>query len=95
MSKEQIARRVGRNAVNGTSGTIIPRYGKFEGARGRNSRGQKPSRGRNRGRIKKTTEDAESTKSDDEVFGQAAEHLAQAKKVKDGNDYRTVTVMEK
>ena len=56
--------------------------------------------------IKKTTEHAESTSSDDEhaestssddeVFSQAAEHLAQAKKIreigKDGGNYRTVAV---
>lgn len=66
---------------------------KSDGFRGQNSRGRKPSRGRIRGRIKKTTEDAESTSSDDEFFGQAAEHLAQAKKVKeDGSNYRIVTV---
>ena len=61
--------------------------------RGQNFKGRKPGRGRPRGRIKKTTEDAESTSSDDEFFGQAAEHLAQAKKVgRDGCKYRTVTV---
>ena len=66
---------------------------KSDGFRGQNSTGRKPSRGRIRGRIKKTTEDAESTSSDDEFFGQAAEHLAQAKKVKeDGSNYRIVTV---
>ena len=32
-------------------------------------------------RVKKTTEGAESTCSDDEFFGPAAEHLSQAKKV--------------
>ena len=66
---------------------------KFEGSHGQNFRGRKPGRGRTRGTIKKTTEDAESTSSDDEFFGQAAEHLAQAKKVRrDGSKDRTVTV---
>ena len=48
------------------------------------------------GRIKKTTEDAESTSSDDDFFSQAVEHLKQAKKIrvmgKNGDDYRTVMV---
>ena len=43
-------------------------------------RKQKPSKVKRR--IKKTTEAGESTSSDDEFFGQAAEHLSQAKKVK-------------
>ena len=44
-------------------------------------RKQKPVKVRRR--IKKTTEAGESTISDDEFFGQAAEHLSQAKKVKE------------
>ena len=43
-------------------------------------RKQKP--GKVKRRIKKTTEAGESTSSDDEFFGQAEEHLSQAKKVK-------------
>ncbi len=47
-------------------------------------------------RVKKTTEDAESTSSDDAFFGQTAEHLKQAKKKgkigKNGDDYRAVMV---
>ena len=78
-------------------------------------RKQKTGRGK-KGRIKKTTEHAESTnsddehaeskcpddkhaesiKSDEEFFSQAAEQLAQAKKIreigKDGGNYRTVAV---
>ena len=45
-------------------------------------RKQKPGKVKVRRRIKKTTEAGESTSSDDEFFGQAAEHLSQAKKVK-------------
>ena len=45
-------------------------------------RKQKPGKGKVKRRIKKTTEAGESTSSDDEFFGQAAEHLSQAKKVK-------------
>ena len=59
-------------------------------------RKQKPGRAKNR-RIKKTTADhTESTSSDDEFFSQAAEHLAQGKKIsqigKDSGNYRTVVV---
>ena len=43
---------------------------------------QKSGRGNVKRRVKKTTEQAESTSSDDEFFGQAAEHLSQARKVK-------------
>ena len=76
-----------------------------------NNRGYKPRKqkpgGAKKKRIKKTTADhaefrssddehAESTSSDDEFFSQAAEHLAQAKKIsqigKDGCNYRTVVV---
>ena len=45
-------------------------------------RKQKPGKVKVKRRIKKTTEEGESTSSDDEFFGQAAEHLSQAKKVK-------------
>ena len=45
-------------------------------------RKQKPGKGKVKRRIKKTTEAGESTSSDDEFFGQAAEYLSQAKKVK-------------
>ena len=45
-------------------------------------RKQKPGKGKVKRRIKKTTEVVESTSSDDEFFKQAAEHLSQAKKVK-------------
>ncbi|CAH3177125.1 unnamed protein product [Porites lobata] len=45
-------------------------------------RKQKPGKGKVKRRIKKTTEAGESTSSDDKFFGQAAEHLSQAKKVK-------------
>ena len=45
-------------------------------------RKQKPSKGKVKRRVKKTTEAGESTSSDDEFFGQAAEHLLEAKKVK-------------
>ena len=53
-------------------------------------RKQKPGRVE-KGRITKTTEHAESSSSDDEFFSQTAEHLAQAKKMretgKDGGNY--------
>ena len=45
-------------------------------------RKQKPGKGKVKRRIKKTTEAGESTSSDDEFFGQVAEHLSRAKKVK-------------
>ena len=45
-------------------------------------RKQKPGKGKVKRRITKTAEAGESTSSDDEFFGQAAEHLLQAKKVK-------------
>ena len=45
-------------------------------------RKQKPDKGKVKRRIKKTTEEGTSTSSDDEFFTQAAEHLSQAKKVK-------------
>ena len=45
-------------------------------------RKQKPGKGKVKRRIEKTTEAGESTSFDDEFFGQAAEHLSQAKKVK-------------
>ena len=51
-------------------------------SQGNRSRKQKPGKVKFRRRIKKTTEAGESTSSDDEFFGQAAEHLSQAKKVK-------------
>ncbi len=69
---------------------------KSESTRSHKFRRQKRSKGKSSGRIKKTTEDVESTRSDDEVFCQAAEHLRQAKTIreigKNGDDYRTVMV---
>ena len=69
---------------------------KSENARDYKFKRQKPSRGKSKGRIKKTTEDTESTSSDDEFFSLAAEYLSQAKKIgeigKDSGNYRTVTV---
>jgi len=53
-------------------------------------RRQKQSKRKSSGRIKRTTEDAESTSSDDDFFSQAVEHLKQAKKIrvigKNGDD---------
>ena len=46
-------------------------------------RKQKPGKRKVKRRIKKTTEAGESTSSDDEFFGQAAEHLSQVKKVRE------------
>ena len=43
---------------------------------------QKAGKGKVKRRIKKRTEAGESTSSDDEFFGQAAEHLSQAQKVR-------------
>ena len=69
---------------------------KSESTRSHKFRRQKQSKRNSSGRIKKTTEDAESTSSDDDFFGQAVEHLKQAKKIrvigKNGDDYRTVMV---
>ncbi|KAL9953640.1 hypothetical protein ACROYT_G041090 [Oculina patagonica] len=69
---------------------------KSESTRSHKFRRQKQSKGKTSGRIKRTTENAESTSSDDEFFGQAAEHLKQAKEIreigKNGDDYRTVMV---
>lgn len=69
---------------------------KSENTRSHKFRRQKQSKRKSSGRIKKTTEDAESTSSDDDFFGQAVEHLKQAKKIrvigKNGDDYRTVMV---
>ena len=45
-------------------------------------RKQNPGKGKTKRRMKKTPEAGESTSSDYEFFGQAAEHLSQAKKVK-------------
>ena len=69
---------------------------KSESTHSHKFRRQKQSKRKSSGRIKKTTEDAESTSSDDDFFGQAVEHLKQAKKIrvmgKNGDDYRTVMV---
>ena len=64
---------------------------KSESTHSHKFRRQKQSKRKSSGRIKKTTEDAESTSSDDDFFGQAVEHLKQAKKIrvmgKNGDDY--------
>ena len=69
---------------------------KSESTRSHKFRRQKRSKVKSNGRIKKTAEDAESTSSDDDFFGQAVEHLKQAKEIrvigKNGDDYRTVIV---
>ena len=69
---------------------------KSERTRSHKFRGQKRSNVKNNRRIKKTTEDVESTSSDAGFFGQAVEHLKQAKKIivigKNGDNYRTVMV---
>ena len=69
---------------------------KSESACSHKFRRQKQSKRKSSGRIKKTTEDAESRSSDDDFLSQAVEHLKQAKKIrvmgKDGDDYRTVMV---
>lgn len=68
---------------------------KSESTHSHKFRRQKRSKVKSNGRIK-TAEDAESTSSDDDFFGQAVEHLKQAKKIrvigKNGDDYRTVLV---
>ena len=69
---------------------------KSESTRNHKFRRQKRSNVKSNERIKKTNEDVESTSSDDDCFGQAVEHLKQAKKIrvigKNGDDYRTVMV---
>ena len=69
---------------------------KSESTRSHKFRRQKRSKIKSNGRIKKTAQDAESTSSDYDFFGQAVEHLKQAKKIgvtgKNGDDYRTVIV---
>ena len=105
MKKEKIALHLGRNATSVINGIISPpcaNLGIIEATNPENR-----SQAKRKKRIKKTTADhaeftslddehAEPTSSDDEFFSQAAEHLAQAKKIsqigKDVGNYRTVVV---
>ena len=94
MRKERIALHLVRNATSTINGVISPSCANLGIIVATSLENR--SRAEETKRIKKTNEHSECTSSEDELFSHAAQHLSQAKKIReigrDDGNYQTVAV---